>query len=157
MGRNRTPIGVKMLEDTYREDRDGVPLATPAGEPAKPNWLSPIAARVWDEVVGELSEIEGLLTPLDGPALACYCHAHQRMHDAREILERDGLILDGRRHPALMIEAKAIEQITAIGQRFGLSPTSRASLKIDPQSTGGGVQRRNHYKTTDDEIADLIR
>ena len=157
MGRNRTPIGVKLTEDTYREDRDGVPLATSPGEPAKPAWLSSIAAHVWDEVVGELSDIEGLLTPLDGPALACYCHAHQRLHEAREILQRDGLIIDGRRHPALMIEAKAIEQISSIGQRFGLSPTARSNLRIDPQSTSSGVRRRNHYTNGDAALADLIR
>jgi P27 family predicted phage terminase small subunit len=156
MGRNRTPIASKFAEGSYREDRDGVPLASRAGEPVKPPWLSPIAAAVWDQVVGELGEIEGLLCPLDGPALACYCHAHQRLHEAREIVARDGLILDGRRHPALMVEAKAIEQITSIGQKFGLTPTSRNSLSIDPQSTSSGVRRRNHYTDADRELEQII-
>ncbi|MFO0789932.1 MAG: phage terminase small subunit P27 family [Pirellulales bacterium] len=153
MGRNRAPIGARLLDGSYDEARDGVPLATRAGEPVKPSWLSPIAAKVWDEVVGELSSIEGLLTPLDGPALACYCLAHQRLAEAREILAAEGLILNGRRHPALMVESKAIEQICTIGQKFGLTPTSRSSLRIDPQSGIVGL----HYRSADAELEDLLR
>ncbi len=158
MGRNRAPIGAKLMDGSYDETQDGIPLATCAGEPRKPEWLAPIAAKVWDEVVGELSDIEGLLCPLDSSALACYCHAHQRLAEAREILGRDGLILDGRRHPALMIESKCIEQITTIGQKFGLTPTSRSSLRIDPQtSTTSGVRRRNLFADSDRELEDLLR
>lgn len=157
MGRNRTPVAVKIAEDTWDAKVDGIPLATKAGDPTKPDWLLPIAAKVWDDVVGELSAIEGLLTPLDAGALSCYCHAHQRLHEARELLAKDGLLLDGRRHPALMIESKCIEQIITIGQRFGLTPTARSSLRIDPQTSNTGVRRRNHFSNEDRELEDLIR
>jgi P27 family predicted phage terminase small subunit len=150
MGRNKKPVAYKFQHGSYYEERDGEPLPTPAGIPDKPAWLSPVAATVWDAVVAELAETPGLLTPLDGPALACYCLAWQRLHEAREIIAREGLLVDGkdgtqRRHPATMIEAKALEQISSIGGKFGLTPTSRASLGIDPKHPD------------DDELERLLR
>jgi P27 family predicted phage terminase small subunit len=154
---------MKLLDGSHREDRDGRPLATAVGVPVKPEWLGEIAAKVWDETVAELSEINGFLAPVDAGALAIYCHAWQEFHAARELIKRDGLCVKGRegvlvRHPALMVKKHAQDTIASIGAKFGLSPTSRASLAIDAVNVVAGVRRRNqHFQSDEAEFEDLIR
>src|SRR3990172_18716 len=110
-GPQPTPNAIKMLEGTYREDRHGG-VHAPAGMPVKPNWLGEIASRVWDERIDELSAVPGLLSSVDGPALAIYCHAWQEFDDARRVIESDGLISVSEKggeyqNPAVGIQHKA--------------------------------------------------
>ena len=154
---------MKLVDGTYDERRDGRPLATAVGVPLKPEWLGEIAAKVWDETVTELSEIAGFLTSVDAGALAIYCDAWQDFHAARELIKRDGLVVKGRegvkvRHPALMVKKHAQDTIASIGAKFGLTPTSRASLAIDAVNVVAGVRRRNqHFQSDEAELEDLIR
>lgn len=144
-----TPTALKMLEGTYRDDRHGGSVCAPPGAPLKPAWLGEIASRVWDERVEELMAVPGLLSPLDGPALATYCHAWQRFHDAQMEIDANGSITcvsekgGEYMHPAVATQHKAIELIAKIGAKFGMTPSDRAGLK----PTG---------RTEQDELADLI-
>jgi P27 family predicted phage terminase small subunit len=154
---------MKLLDGSHREDRDGRPLATAAGLPVKPGWLDEVASKVWDQTVGELSQIDGLLSPLDMPMLAIYCSAWSLFHKAREQLEREGLTIKGRegalvKHPAVVVKKQAVDMITSIAGKFGLTPASRASLAIDTVNALEGVRRRGrHFKNADNELADLIQ
>ena len=147
-GPARTPNALKLIEGTYREDRHGG-IHVPPGAPAKPDWLGPIASAVWDERVEELMTIPGLLSPMDGPALATYCHAWQRFHDAQAEIELSGSITcvsekgGEYMHPAVATQHKAIELIAKIGAKFGMTPSDRAGLR----ATG---------RTEQDELAELI-
>lgn len=143
------PTALKVLDGTYREDRHGGDVHAPVGAPLKPDWLGDIAARVWDERVEQLMSVPGLLSPLDGPALATYCHAWQRFHDAQKEIEANGSITcvsekgGEYMHPAVATQHKAIELIAKIGAKFGMTPSDRAGLKATGQ-------------TADDELAGLI-
>ena len=147
-GPAKTPNAIKLLEGTFREDRDGG-VRAPTGAPVKPDWLGEIASRVWDERVGELSLIPGLLSPVDGPALASYCHAWQRFHDAQKEIDANGAITcmsekgGEYMHPAVAIQHKAIELIAKIGAKFGMTPSDRAGLKPTVQ-------------TPEDDLSELI-
>jgi P27 family predicted phage terminase small subunit len=143
------PTALKVLEGTYREDRHGGGMRAPNGLPLKPAWLGEIASKVWDECIGELELIPGLLSPVDGPALATYCHAWQRFHDSQREIDINGSITcvsekgGEYMHPAVAIQHKAIELIAKIGAKFGMTPSDRAGLK----PTG---------RTELDDLADLI-
>ncbi len=147
-GPTPTPESIKILEGTYREDRHGGGVRVPNGAPVKPKWLGDFASRVWDERVDELSAIPGLLSPVDGPALAVYCHQWQKFHEAEAAIEKCGKVAVSEKggeyqHPWVSIQNKAEEMIAKLGAKFGMTPSDRAGLK----PTG---------MTTDDELADLI-
>lgn len=148
VGRPKTPTALKLLEGTFREDRDGGAIIAPPGNPIKPEWLGEIASKVWDERIAAFSQVPGLLSEIDGPSLALYCHAWQVFHDAKAEIERRGIVAISEKgseyqHPAVGIQNKAIEIIGRIGAKFGMTPSDRASL-------------RPTTKTTDDEISELI-
>lgn len=148
-GPTPTPNAIKMLEGTYREHVHGGGVRAPDGLPAKPDWLSEAASAVWDERIAELRDVPGLLSSVDGPALAAYCFAWARLHEAQALLDANGsLVCVGEKggeyqHPAIGIQSKALEMIAKIGAKFGMTPSDRANLKPS-------------VRTVDDEVADLI-
>jgi P27 family predicted phage terminase small subunit len=144
-----TPIALKVIEGTYREDRHGGGVRAPDGLPVKPNWLGGLASQVWDERIEEMRAIPGLLSTIDGPALATYCTAWQELHEANAEIEANGSLTcmsekgGTYQHPAVGIRHKAIELIAKIGAKFGMTPSDRAGLKPSVQ-------------TVDDELSELI-
>jgi P27 family predicted phage terminase small subunit len=142
------PNALKVLEGTYREDRHGGGVRAPDGLPIKPDWLGESAAIVWDKTIDELRDIPGLISPIDGPALACYCLAWQELYEADAVIVEEGLTCQSEKgatyqHPAVGIRHKAIELIAKIGAKFGMTPSDRAGLKPT-------------VRTTDDELSELI-
>ena len=58
------------------------------GRPRCPEWLDPAAKAKWRALVPELERL-GLLTRLDGDALAAYCQAWAEVREATRTLRRD--------------------------------------------------------------------
>lgn len=136
------------MEGTFREDRHGGGVRVPDGAPLKPDWLGEIASRMWDERIEQLMAVDGLLSPMDGPALALYCDAWQQFHDASQIIAQQGMVAVSEKgaeyqHPAVGIANKARDAIAKLGAKFGMTPSDRAGLK----PTG---------RTVDDELSELI-
>jgi P27 family predicted phage terminase small subunit len=143
-----TPAAIRMLEGTYREDRHGAAVRVREGVPAKPEWLGDISSTVWDERIDECLETPGLLSPMDGPALALYCDAWQQFHDAKAIIDKQGMVAISEKgaeyqHPAVGIKNKAGETIARLGAKFGFTPSDRSGLKPTVQ-------------TPDDELSMLM-
>jgi P27 family predicted phage terminase small subunit len=141
-----TPNALKMAEGTYREDRHGGGVTVPDGVPVKPAWLGDVGSAMWDETVSRLSKIPGLLSDLDGPALALYCDAWEDFHDAVELLNEHGPICVGEKggeypHPALGMKNNARAVIAKYEAKFGLTASDRSALKINPAKQTG-VRRR---------------
>lgn len=147
-GPAKSPEAVKLLEGTYREDRHGGTLKLRPGIPKKPDWLDQIAGQVWDETINELSEVPGLLSEADGPALAMYCDAWRKYWDANSEIESRGLVIETltavKSNPAVLIATRERDAIARFGARFGLTPSDRASFK--PAGT----------TDTNDELGELI-
>ncbi len=57
--------------------------------PRCPNWLIPEAKRVWRDIVPKLKRL-GVLTEVDGQALAAYCQTYARWREAEEFLAKHG-------------------------------------------------------------------
>jgi P27 family predicted phage terminase small subunit len=137
MGRPRIPTALKEHEGTYREDRDGGTLKLRLGVPAKPKWLDEVAGMIWDETVDELLETPGLLTYADGAVLALYCDAWRQYHEFDEQIRRDGNTIESltagkKAHPLLNRRDAARSDAVKIGALFGLNPSARASMKLQP-------------------------
>src|SRR2546421_647039 len=80
-GHNAKPTGLKVLEGTYRRDRaKREPKPLPVA-PACPSWLDATGRAKWRELKPQLDRL-GLLTEIDGDALAAYCSAWSRYQAA---------------------------------------------------------------------------
>jgi len=103
--------------------------------PTPPDWLVGEGRALWDRVVAELAPYN-ILRPVDGPALACYCLAWQRLVEARAIVRREGMLIEtehgSRRHPAIQIAEAASKELRIWSAEFGLTPAGKLRLAAPP-------------------------
>ena len=101
--------------------------------PDPPAWLGDRERELWMWTVENLAPLD-IVGRVDREALAAYCCAAVRFRECQEMIQADGVIVDGQPHPAIVPQAKAFEQMRRAGAMFGLSPSDRASLgSIRPQ------------------------
>ena len=104
--------------------------------PDCPDWLSPEAKQEWARVAPELGRL-GLLTHLDMAMLAGFCVSCSWWRRSQEVLTTQGTIyvsVKGKleTRPEVMIAKIAGEQMNAFAAEFGLTPVSRARMKLYP-------------------------
>lgn len=107
--------------------------------PEPPSFLKGEALAEWNRVVPELQRLH-LVKPIDAAALTSYCLAWQRLVQAQEIIDREGLlhtIPQGRvRNPAVAIVEAASKDIRMWCSEFGLTPAAEGKVSKDD---GGGA------------------
>lgn len=114
-----------------------------------PKWMSPAARRVWREMAPRL-ELLGLLTVLDVNMLARYCDVFVKWALERDFLDKHGstyqvfyepteedlaLGVEPRlkytaQYPAANLYHQFGKELTRLETQFGMSPASRASVKV---------------------------
>lgn len=119
-----------------------------AGEPACPDWLNDTARAEWARVVGELTAM-GVATPLDQSALAAYCQSFARWKQAELAIEATGITAVIRNdkgqvvkvfaNPAVGVAKSANESMRRWAAEFGLTPATRADLRIPKKPAGGSL------------------
>lgn len=143
MGANPKPTHLKLLEGNPGKR----PLPTQEPQPAKvgpepPQDLTGEALAEWNRLAPELARL-GLLTVVDRPFLVVLCEAWATYRLAREILARDGLLVQSVRdgslvkNPAAQIARDQADLMMRYGSRFGLSPSDRVRLAVAPDDDGG--------------------
>ena len=125
----------KKLRGTYRSGRDmrHTLRLTPfkdISEVPRPSYLGEVAQETFRKTASVLVNL-GILTEGDLVALAIYADAHERWLEATEVLRREGLTFDGKKHPALLVQNAAFEQMHKLSRELGLTPASRAKLQLD--------------------------
>ena len=110
--------------------------------PARPSWLSPFGARVWNRVVTELEPF-GLLSVVDRDTLAGYCDAASFAREARDQIRRDGLTVRGQngeivRHPSFMIWRQSLALVESLGTKLALNPSARLRMLAELPDDDGG-------------------
>lgn len=145
-GPTPTPNAVKIAEGTYRRDRHGDAALVAPGVPIKPKWLGEVGSAVWDETIEKLLAVDGLLAQMDGAALSIYCDAWEDFHDAVESINQEGAVCIGEKggaypHPAVGMKNQARAVIAKYEAKFGLTPSDRVGLKVQPNKPQG-VRRR---------------
>jgi P27 family predicted phage terminase small subunit len=125
--------------------------------PDRPSWLDDVARAEWDRVVPELERL-GLLTVLDGAALASYCAAYSAMVKAFEGLAASGVVNLGRvgdtESPYLRAAKTAFAMVRAGIQSFGLSPSDRCRL-VAPGEADAEDPMESLLSATTPRITDL--
>ena len=156
------PTRLKMLQGNPGKKKLNMYEPQPKKEvPRCPAWLSPGAKTVWRRVVPELKRI-GVLTIIDGDALATYCQIYSRWKEAEEFLAKHGSVYPLRddqgqvkymqQFPQVAI-ARHLAQLTkTYQQEFGLTPSARTRIEVgepddsDPNSFYGMLRRVREAK-----------
>jgi P27 family predicted phage terminase small subunit len=134
-GRPPKPTKLKILAGNpgKRPLPKGEPQPT-QGAPSRPDWLLPEAKREWSRLAPELERL-GLLTGVDRAAFASYCQCWAMYVDAVKDVEKSGTfktLESGYEMPraSVGIAVKMLEKLSALGAKFGLSPSDRARISI---------------------------
>jgi len=149
MGRRgppKKPLELKLLEGTYRRDRDGdlsTMLRAP-GEPQKPTDLDGAAGEFWDRWVPHLVAL-GVAKEIDTPALEQMCFWWGRAKDLRRLLQKiSKAALTKEYFRVQVLAAQADKTFNQVASRFGLTPADRARLRSElPQAPR--VRARNRH------------
>jgi P27 family predicted phage terminase small subunit len=127
-----------------RKLNDREPKPQP-GDPDMPRGLSAAAAEEWRAIVPELRAL-GVLTKLDGKALAAYCHAYARWMEAEAEIQRVGIVVQEpiwdlhtnrllgvkfKKNPAVTISETAQKIMKSFLVEFGMTPSSRSRVRIE--------------------------
>ena len=112
------------------------------GDPVCPAWLGDDARVHWDQTLAMLREVPGLLTAIDGGALALYSQALADYLKARAEVAVGGITTEGSTgttimNPAVRVMEAAWARIIKHGAQFGLSPADRARVVVDKPKGNG--------------------
>ena len=148
-GRRPKPLAIHQLNGnpSHLSQADLSGMKNPQPElvnPEMPKGMSKSARREWRRIVPLLREV-GVLSKIDGLALAAYCDAHGMVEEAEKLIRKGGMtfvshfedgegnIVDGdiKANPAVAIKFQALKVMKSFLIEFGLTPASRSKLKID--------------------------
>jgi len=137
-GHNKKPTALKILEGNPGKrplptnEPKPIPLA-----PKCPAWLPKLAKRKWKELSPKLEAL-GLLTELDGEALATLCLHWALMIEASEDIKARGLLIPSVKdktlikNPSLQIFRDNSVAFDRYASHFGMDPQSRSRLSVSP-------------------------
>lgn len=135
----RKPTNLRLLEGNpgKRKVNRNEPKPRPIS-PECPDWVCADGKAEWQRIVPELERL-GLLTIVDGAALAHYCQAHGRAVECERYLDQHKdtgfmTVTPNGYHQQLPQVAMAQKYATlakAYLVEFGLTPASRARLSVE--------------------------
>ena len=136
-----TPTPILKLRGSNRatRKREVAEIKPPAGAPDRPDWLDDDAKAAWDVLVPMLVGM-GVLTRIDGNALARYCRLWSRWRRAETFIESKGEMYPLKNDagqvkcfqqwPQVAVASKLAQQLTRLEQEFGMTPSARARLQL---------------------------
>jgi P27 family predicted phage terminase small subunit len=101
--------------------------------PDPPEHLDAVALAEWARLVPLLDSC-GILTKIDGNALALLATWFSRWVEAEEMIQKHGIIVKAPKtgvpmqNPALSIANKAMQEIAKLLAEFGMTPSSRSRV-----------------------------
>ena len=134
-GRKPKPTHLKVLEGNpgKRPLPRNEPKPRPVS-PKRPAWLTGEGRREWERVVPELGRL-GLLTIVDGAALAGYCQSWTDYVETTRFLKKHGRTFETpngyvQQRPEVSIAQKSLQLVKAFCAEFGLTPSSRGRMSL---------------------------
>ena len=126
----------------------------PAGTPDLPEWLDEEARKMWGQLLPIL-EVMGVLTRIDGNALARYCRLWSRWRKAEAYLEQRGEMYplkddQGRvkcvqAWPQVAIAARLAQQLTRLEQEFGMTPSARSRIQVSGSAPASYARKGRYF------------
>lgn len=138
-GPKAKPTAEKEREGTFRRDRDlpdGV-IRPPADgkRPPAPDGLAVSMVKAWDALLDDL-ESSSLLDSADAPLYEAFAVAFGRARDARELVTKHGMLVEGPRegslvaNPMLRIERESLQQVRMLSEQLAIGMSARAKLGL---------------------------
>lgn len=137
-----TPTEILKLRGSWRAKLNPNEPQPPRYIPDRPDWMDDTTAQVWDEVSKGLHD-SGLLTSIDGKALARYCKTWAMWRDAHDFLDEHGTTyptkdVSGRvtgvaEFPQVSRSLKLADQLLRLEQQFGMTPSARTRIEVKPK------------------------
>jgi len=136
-GRKPIPTNLKILRGN--PGRRPLPKNEPeisAGIPDPPKHLGGKAKKEWKRITPELARA-GLLTKIDGTALAAYCDCFAQWAEASAKIKKQGMTIETEKNgpvisPYLKISNAAVDRMRQFLVEFGMTPSSRSKVKAAP-------------------------
>jgi P27 family predicted phage terminase small subunit len=132
---------VLRLRGTLRNGRVHNEPKVAGGVPKCPAWLSAEAKSAWKALAPDLVA-SGLLTRLDRNALTRYCTLWARWRDAEEFINKHGSVYTlkdaggaarcAMQFPQVAIAHRLSLALTKLEAEFGMTPSGRSRLHIEP-------------------------
>ena len=136
-GRAPRPTHIKILEGVHPfriNDAEPVPSDLPVRPPVP---LPADAMDVWNRLAPDMIQ-KRVLTSWDVDMFSAFCRSVAFYNQAAAEVEQSGFTADGSvkgtrvASPAFRVMVMAADMMRSIGQKFGLTPGDRASLKVEP-------------------------
>lgn len=130
------PTAVKRLRGNPGKRKLNEREARPGARvPTAPRWLSAGARREYRRL-GKLLLGAGLMTEIDGVALAMMCEALDVYQRAKAALGEEGVIITSDRgnvyqHPAVGVMGSARADVLRWAREFGMTPSARSRISVD--------------------------
>ena len=146
-GRKSTPSNILQLRGgtahSHRPPRDAEPRP-PEKMPPCPKHLDKMARKEWRRA-GKVLQTIGLLTDLDMAVLAGYCDGYSQWAEATAQVQKGGTVYkrpDGSPglSPYLRVAREAYDRMMKAAVLIGMSPSSRASLRVEKPKPKGKVE-----------------
>ena len=134
-----TPTHLRVIRGV-RPDRINTNEPKPAkSDPRCPSWLSKDAKAVWRRTAKQL-KLMGLLYESDQDILAAYSNAVVNYQRATELVDSEGVLIEGRRdgvvtNPAVRVQRDSATLIRQLAGELGLTPSARTRLKADQDNS----------------------
>jgi P27 family predicted phage terminase small subunit len=154
-GQKPQPTYLKLLRGNPGMHNDRLNFNEPQPDeivdiPDPPPFLTSFGADEWCVVAEQLQRLH-LLTKVDLPSLAAYCHAYQTWRTAAEALAKmaandpimSGLVIRGRnnevaKNPLVAVARNAAGDMVRYAGEFGLTPSARTRIDAGPSGNGPG-------------------
>ena len=136
MANKPKPTALRILEGNrgHRPINEKEPKPKVAAAPP-PQRLTPEEQRIWRKLAKELAPI-GILTRIDLASFEKLCILEGDYRSLRRRVKKYGIIIGkgtgSRRSPDWLAMMRVHEQIMKIYIEFGMTPSSRTRLEVDP-------------------------
>lgn len=144
-GPTPAPTAIKMIRGDRRDRINHDEPLPPLGGVSPAGWLSPLAVEVWNDY-GPALEQAAVLTQWDRESFARWCDGVVRHREAARHLDVEGPVVEvvardnhgkvtGTREavsPWFRIWLATGEVANRIGAKFGMTPSDRSGLRVQP-------------------------
>jgi P27 family predicted phage terminase small subunit len=134
-GRKPKPTNLRVLQGNpgKRPLKTNEPKPRPV-PPVMPAHLKGLAKEEWERVVPILERL-GILTEVDGAALAGYCQSFARWVQCEKRLTSKGLTFTTpsgyvQQRPEVSMAQKYLQLVKSFCTEFGLTPSSRSRIEL---------------------------
>ena len=137
-GRHRKPPQLKVVDGTFRKDRDAHGPTVEMVAPGCPVWLPKSAKKYWKEIAPQLENV-GLIGIVDTAAFAAHCDSFGKFEEVTRKLKLIEDMLDETpkgyqvQSALFTIRNKLWDQVMRSSNDFGLTPAARSKVKQPEQ------------------------